>query len=149
MSSALLGAGVYAGTGSETMAVSTVASGILIDLDHVLDFVVFSKMKFSIKNMFVWCDQCLWNKVTLLFHSWELMLLLSIAAISTQNPILLGIMIGAGFHLAADQVVNPRKNPLHKYFYFLSFRIAKGFSREHILVESYSPAEKRTREISN
>ena len=81
--STILGAEIYSVTGSEPMAVSTLASGLSIDLDHVLDFMVFSKTKFSIKNMFVWCDQCLLNKVTLLFHSWELMLLLSIAAIST------------------------------------------------------------------
>jgi hypothetical protein len=149
VSSTLLGAGVYAGTGSEIMAASTVVSGILIDLDHVFDFLVFSKTKFSIRNLFVWCDQCLWDRVTLLFHSWELLLILSIAALSTQNPVLLGIMVGAGFHLASDQVVNPRKNPLHRYFYFLSFRIAKGFSREHILVDSYAPLEKPTRHASN
>lgn len=136
VTSTILSGAVYAVTGSTPMAVSTVASGILIDLDHVLDFLVFSNKKFTLKNMFVWCDKCQWEKVTLLLHSWEMMFFLACLAGITGNPVLLGIVIGAGFHLTGDQIVNPRKNPLHRYFYFLGFRIAKGFRREHILVES-------------
>jgi len=103
--STLLGGSLYASTQSPQIAVSCFLSGIFVDIDHVFDFLIFSGEKFSIKNMLSWCYELRWEKIVLIFHSYEIYLVLGfITYYFFPNNVLIGIMVGSGLHLALDQI---------------------------------------------
>lgn len=90
--SAMLAAALYVYSGSVPMAASCLASGVLIDLDHVVDFHLFSGERFSIANFFSWCNECRWQRITLIFHSYELFGILCAVAYYLDNAVLRGIV---------------------------------------------------------
>ena len=130
--STALGGILYAVTRSWQLAVSSFLSGVFIDIDHILDFLLFSDEKFSVKNLFSWCCSGRWKKITLLLHSYEIYFILIIIAYYFPSEILLGILFGAGLHMILDQARNPACENLSRWFYFLSYRIYAGFSKENI-----------------
>ncbi len=131
--SAVLAAALYAHSHSIPESTICFAGGILIDLDHVIDFVLFSGEKFSPGNFVSWCENR-WQRVTLLFHSYELLSLLFIIMVYLDSAVLRGILWGAGLHLLLDQLWNPKAYGLSPLFYFIGFRIAAGFRREKMQV---------------
>ena len=134
--STLLSGGLYAATRSPQIAVSCFLSGIFIDIDHVFDFLVFSGEKFSFKNMLSWCIEGRWNKIVLIFHSYEILIFLSFIIYYFPDNILVGILLGSGLHLILDQIGNYSFNKYHKlsiWFYFLTFRIFSGFRKEKLI----------------
>ncbi len=134
--STLLSGGLYAATRSPQIAVSCFLSGIFIDIDHAFDFLIFSGEKFSFKNMLSWCIKERWDKVVLIFHSYEILILLGFIMYYFPHNILLGILLGSGLHLILDQTGNCSFSNYHKlfpWFYFFTFRIFSGFRREKML----------------
>jgi hypothetical protein len=136
------GAGIQGGVVyllSQSMEVSiiTFLSGVLIDLDHVLDFLVFSGEKFTLKKFLSWCDEGRWERVSLIFHSYEVYLILAIITYYFPNNILLGLTYGIGFHLLLDQIWNCHicnGLRLFHWFYFLTYRIRVGFHKSKLAV---------------
>jgi len=138
-SSAILGGTIYALTTSKSIAISALVGGVFIDLDHIFDFFIFSGERFSIKNLFSWCDGLRWEKLTLLLHSWEIFLGLVVLAFFYPNHILIGSLLGGGLHLILDQIGNPyralqRKLIPSPLFYFLTYRCFVGFHKDRLLV---------------
>ena len=134
--SALLGGSLYATTQSTQIAVSCFLSGIFIDIDHVFDFLIFSGEKFSVKNMFSWCNELRWQKVTLFFHSYEIYIILSIILYYFPDYMFIGILLGSGLHLALDQIGQScfkKKYKVSPWFYFLVFRLCAGFRKGKML----------------
>ncbi|MBI4350366.1 MAG: hypothetical protein HY550_02900 [Elusimicrobia bacterium] len=124
--SAAAGAAVWGSTGSAAMAVSCLASGILLDADHLLDFYLLAGEPFSVKGFVSWCDELRWEKIYLALHSYELYVLLVLAARLFPGEILYGVLLGMGLHLFMDQTGN---KPLNKWFYFMTFRYRSGFAK--------------------
>ena len=112
------------------------ASGVFIDLDHAIEFMIHHDWRnFTIRNMFTACEHTekqegylKFNKVYLIFHSVELLLLLWIFAIITKNIYLMAVALGCSVHLAMDYMSNAR----HFYSYFITARIVKKFSTEKL-----------------
>lgn len=133
--SSLIGGVLYAVTQSSQAAISSLLSGILLDIDHIFDFLIFSDDKISIKNLFSWCDGGRWEKITLIFHSYELYVLLVVVTYYFHHDILIGAMFGTGFHLLLDVIGNCylRKNfRFSPIFYFLTYRIFAGFNKNRL-----------------
>jgi hypothetical protein len=128
--SAMLAAAVYAYSRSVPEAACCLVSGVLIDLDHVVDFHLFSGERFTLANFFSWCNESRWQKITLIFHSYELFGILCVVAFYLDSAVLRGILWGAGLHLLLDQLANPGRVRLSPWFYLLGYRIAKGFRRD-------------------
>ena len=134
-STALAGA-LYWRTNSCALAGACLVSGVLWDLDHVADFLVFSGEKFTIDNFFSWCNDNRWQRVTLLLHSYELYALLAVWTLFYGGPAAYGVLLGAGLHLLLDQLGNRRPLPgleFSPYFYFLYFRCTADFRKERML----------------
>jgi hypothetical protein len=138
-SSAILSGTIYALTKSKQTAIAAFVSGVLIDLDHLFDFFVFSGERFSIKRFFSWFWDTKWEKVTILFHSYELYFVLGIIAFFYPNDILIGVLLGGGLHLILDQIgvfnfhfgLNSKPAPM---YYFLIYRCFVGFHKDKLLV---------------
>jgi hypothetical protein len=93
---------------------------------------LFAGEKFSVNKMFSWCCEGRWRKITLLLHSYEIYIILLIAAYYRPSEILTGILFGTGLHMMLDQARNPACENLSGWFYFLSYRIYAGFSKENL-----------------
>jgi hypothetical protein len=133
IASVTLASGIYAGTSSVEMASSALFVGIFLDLDHIIDFFIFSGERFSIKGFTSWCYEGRWNKLILMFHSYELFTIYSFLVYKYPNPILLGILCGMGLHLTLDQLGNRhliKAFTISKWFYFFTFRAWGKFHKD-------------------
>ena len=136
ITSAALAGALYTHSHSVPESATCFLSGVLIDLDHIIDFFLFSGEKFSLPAFFSWCNDARWKKISLLLHSYELWGLLCLAAFYFDSAVLRGVLWGAGLHLGLDQIANSKKYPLSPWFYFLWYRIAAGFRRERLMSSS-------------
>ena len=103
---ALCGA-VYALTGSTALTVGAALGGFLIDVDHVLDYVLFeSRRELSPVAFLRHYTEQRHRLAVLLLHSYELLILLALAAWLTGAEWLWGYVLGMGLHLPLDIVFN-------------------------------------------
>ena len=118
--SLIASAATYALSQSLTMAAVTLLSGIFIDADHLIDYVVMNRPPYSIRRCINIYYKSRLTHVFLLLHSWELLGILALAAMASHgNPVATGLLIGMGHHLLLDQIFN---NP-YPLGYFLTFRL--------------------------
>jgi hypothetical protein len=102
---------VFKSTG---MAVSCLLSGILIDLDHIIDYLREHGWPFKVKKFFYVCDKSHFSQIMLLWHGWEWLILFGAAAwLSEWNPWVTGTFIGLTQHMFIDSVFNG--NSLRSY----------------------------------
>ena len=104
---------------------SSLISGVLIDCDHVLDYFWEFRKRFRVKEFF----DIHYNEKNLffmvIFHSWELLALLSICAFSMSwNPWIVGVTIGFTQHIILDQIFNTS----NRWTYFFFWRLRNGFN---------------------
>ncbi len=89
------------------ISVSSFLSGVLIDCDHIFDYLWEFRNRFSIKKFFdvYYNGKMLFSMIV--FHSWELLALLTICAFSMNwNPWIIGTTIGFTQHIVLDQIFN-------------------------------------------
>ena len=115
---------------SWTIATVSFFSGVLIDIDHVFDYFLEFRKRFEVKEFF---DVHHNRKILFfmaIFHSWELLALLSICAfLMSWNPWIVGTIIGFTQHIILDQIFN--KN-LNRLMYFFFWRMKKSFNMNKI-----------------
>lgn len=110
---------------SVALSAAVLIGGVLIDVDHVAEYLFIAKKPFSLRRFFATFYEGRLERVHIFLHSWELMFALLAAAILTGwNPLVAGLFIGMSCHLLLDQICN-RPRPLG---YFLAYRALKGFS---------------------
>lgn len=119
-SSALIAGILYLFFKSWSMALSCFISGILIDIDHVYDFVKETGFPFEWKKMYgIICNNDI-THWTIVFHSWELVFLLAISAWFTDwNPWITGVSAGFGHHVMMDVFHNEVTIPQYSFVWRL------------------------------
>ena len=130
----LVGAGiVYGMFGSFISAVIFIVSGVLLDLDHVFDYIREHHLKsFSIKRLFETCDEDDFEKIVLIFHSYEFLFILWIVITIFKLGIFwIALALGMTMHLVLDQL----RNNVFALTYFLTYRWMKKFDMEHIFIK--------------
>jgi hypothetical protein len=110
-------------------------SGVLIDIDHYLEYCILrKKFPFRYRDLVDFCHRDKSDKVYLYFHAYEYLFVLWFSIFFFHlGKIWLGVTIGLTVHLIFDQFTNPIK-PL---FYFLIFRIQNQFEKTKILSKRY------------
>ncbi len=120
---------VYAG-------ILCLASGVLVDFDHVIEYIIHHRWKnLSLGNIYHVSEQTNYRnsaegfkKLYLLFHSAEIAILLLIAAVYTKNIYILAIATGYSLHIILDCIGNPMQN----IAYFILWRATKGFETDKL-----------------
>ena len=108
--------------------------GFLIDLDHVLEYFFVFGLNFNIYNFFQGRQFLLSDKIYLIFHAWEWLLVLGIVAwlAKKHNKLkifILALALGAFVHLISDVIIN--KFPLK--FYSIIYRASQSYSAPKLL----------------
>ena len=115
-------------------------SGVLVDLDHLIEFFIhYEKKDFTLRKFFSVCRQMLFEKLYLFFHSCELLILLWLSYSFSKNVYLLAISIGYSSHLILDYI----GNPLHVYSYFFIRRFMRKFETREILKNNFPFPDKK------
>ena len=135
-------AAVYAGTGDAALTAGLAAGGFLIDVDHAVDYVLFERQRdlrpASFLRYYVGGKA---QRVVLLLHSYELLVLLAGIAWVTQIAWLWGWVFGMLLHLPLDIIFNG-KFASSGLFHFYSFtvRARAGFRAARFTDRPVRPA---------
>ncbi len=113
-------------------AFASFVSGVFIDLDHIIDYILEYGWHINIKKFFKVFYNAEFKRLYLILHSWEFLLLLAVSGwLTGWNPWITGTLIGAGQHLICDQITN-RPALLG---YSLIWRWKKKFDRNIIILK--------------
>ncbi len=113
------------------ISTSAFLSGVLIDCDHIIDYFWEFRNRFSLKKFFdvYYNGKMLFSMIV--FHSWELLVLLSICAfLMSWNPWIIGATIGFTQHIVLDQTFN-KPSRCYKpnwWIYFFFYRFKNDFN---------------------
>lgn len=107
---------------------ASLLAGILIDIDHLLDYYLQRGFSLRMKNIYIWfCDKK-YKFVFIFFHSLELILLLWVAiSVFKLGMLWVAFAIGLTQHIIIDIFSN---RELTSYAYLLSYRVIKGFKKK-------------------
>lgn len=110
---------------------ASLVAGILIDLDHILDYCLQQGLTLKVKYIYFWCIEKRYKFLFLFFHSIELVFIIWFVI----NVFKLGIFwiafaIGITQHMLLDIIYN--RKLMHNYAYFLSYRMLKNFKKENL-----------------
>lgn len=94
-------------TKSWPMTAASLAMGIFMDGDHVVDYVREFGVRLNMKKLFEASYQRTFKRSWLVLHAWEwLPFVIAAAWGSRWNPWVVGLALGWFQHLLADQLIN-------------------------------------------
>jgi hypothetical protein len=132
---------VYAGTGSPALTVGLAAGGFLIDVDHVVDYVLFERQRDLRPASFLrYYVNGRAERVVLVLHSYELLVLLAAIAWGTGIAWLWGWVFGMMLHLPLDVIFNGKfasSGLIH--FYSFIVRARAGFRADRFTDRARRP----------
>lgn len=115
-------------------------SGIFVDFDHIVEFIIhFGRKDFNFRKIYQVCEEMLFDRLYLIFHSAEIAILFWAAALYTKNIYLLSIAVGYSSHLLLDFI----GNPIHAFSYFIIRRFIRGFETDRLMKKNLSRPKKR------
>ena len=116
-------------------AISCLICGVLIDLDHHLDyFLAKHEIPWHYRDLVYFGATDKNHKMYLWFHSYESLILLWGAIYYFNLDIVwVGAAVGMTVHVLCDQFYNP----LHPMVYFLTYRVAQNFSKDKLLAKDF------------
>ena len=110
---------------------SSLAGGILIDIDHAVDYFFHNGIDWRAGRFFEWCYNDRWQRLVLILHSVELVFLLWLVIwFFNLGIVWMAFAIGMSQHLVLDILSNKRVKVMS---YFFVFRCFQGFRKERLL----------------
>lgn len=108
--------------------------GFLIDLDHVLEYLLVFNGQFNLQHFFDGRQFLFSEQLHLWFHAWEHALVLLLIAYffrrnKTVKIIVMTLAFAGTIHLISDCIIN-RVPP---QFYSLSYRASRGFAMKNLM----------------
>jgi hypothetical protein len=152
-SSVVAGGALYWSTGSASALTGAMIGGFLIDSDHVIDQIwsirygapfrrprhgdeIDNRPESPIRWVMNLLRPRKLLRLPLVFHSYELLVLIIIITLVLRTPFLIGLLAGYVLHLSLDMIRHHREfnSP---FFYLISYRLAQGFRRDCLIKREY------------
>ena len=129
VTTAIAGGAVLASTGSIPLTAGLVVGGFLIDVDHVVDYLLVERRRELTPDAFLrYYTEGHARRMVLALHSYEVFLALAALAWWLGSVWVAGYLAGGAMHLALDIGFNGRLTPRNIFaFYSFGFRWAHGF----------------------
>lgn len=124
-----LAALIYAMTKNIFYAAMFISGGILIDIDHLVDYFLYFRKAFRLGD-FLGLEYLRSGKIYLFMHSWEVVFIIAASGVLFKSQALVILSLGLLLHLIIDNA--QRKNFL---VYFLIYRFRKKFDLRVLLPE--------------
>jgi len=136
VTSAALSGLLYAMLKSWPMSIACLISGILVDLDHVLDYIVEFGPKPDLKNFLSSFPEGRYHRIFILLHAWEWVVIGTVAVwLTGWQPWAVGALAGYVLHMVFDQFVNHPDS----WGYFLLWRSRHTFVAKHVFGMHWPP----------
>ena len=153
-SSLVAGGALYWATGSGVALAGSMLGGFFIDIDHVIDqlwSIVKGAplMKSQASNVSThdtkgnararvahYLRRRKLVRLPLIFHSFELLLLLIIMTAYFRTPFLIGFAAGYALHLSLD-LIRHHHEFRSPFFYLIVYRSSHGFRRDRLIKPEY------------
>ena len=101
--SAIISGILYAIFKSWGLSIASLITGIFIDVDHIIDYFFENGFRIQWRESLNYFYKEEHQRITLLFHGWEWLCCLGIAAVLTEyNLWVTGALIGYGHHIISD-----------------------------------------------
>lgn len=134
-----LGLALWFFTKSFPAAILCFISGIFMDLDHIIEYLIQYGLKdFTLRNVYNVSINTpkrhleqRFKKLYLVFHSWEIAILLIFLAAYTKNIYVFAFAAGYFIHLVMDYL----GNELYCPSYFIIYRAMKKFDTDKLIEE--------------
>jgi membrane-bound metal-dependent hydrolase YbcI (DUF457 family) len=98
---------LYALFASWALSTASLITGILTDIDHIIDYFIEHGIRIRIKEFFPFFYKERHQRITLLFHGWEWLFCLCTTAVITDfNLWIAGLLVGYGHHIISDYLYN-------------------------------------------
>jgi hypothetical protein len=108
-------------------------TGVFIDIDHVIDYFLNRGSRFNPRDFYNCCMELKLQRLSLIFHSYELVAVLWIAiAAFSPGDIWKAAAIGYTQHIILDMARNMSVGKLEWRTYSFIFRMKNGFRTERI-----------------
>lgn len=119
--------------------IAGILGGVLVDLDHFIDYFLAFGFSFDLRYFNSGMQFLKSDRILILFHAWEYVLVLAIIALLFKNRIarsfFLALSIGLLFHLTADVLIDHM--PIKSYS--ITYRLEKHFQLEPLVTpENYA-----------
>ena len=135
VSGIILGAGAYAITGNMTLSAASFLSAFMCDIDHAIEYGMYcarTKVKPTLKEFSSGEYFAKKDTICVIFHAYEYLAALIIAAIITRHPAAVGIAMGYALHLVLDTI----GNDCTFIGYCITYRIKVKFSLSKVCVKN-------------
>src|SRR3989475_4405367 len=132
VTTAIAGGAVLASTGSIPVTAGLVVGGFLIDVDHVVDYLLVERRREPTPAAFLrYYTEGHARRMVLALHSYEVFLALAALAWWLGSVWVAGYLAGGAMHLALDIAFNGRLTPKNIFaFYSFGYRLAHRFDAE-------------------
>lgn len=143
-----LAVAAYAATGGRFSAAFMAGiSSVLIDCDHVLDYMLCNKRWGGMKHFFASCEEGRLPRLYLVLHSFELVCFLwLLVGTGVAAAWGVGLTIGITGHLLMDWVGN--RHIVKPSFYWLWFRAANRFDGNRLYLTPPAPLNAEPVEVT-
>jgi len=109
-------------------------AGVLVDIDHVLDYLINYGFRFRIKTFWYCSMRTKYGRLSLVLHSYELVILFWVLILAVRpGNIWTAAAVGMTQHLILDHIRNIRCGKMGWQPYFFLFRLKKGFATDRIM----------------
>lgn len=89
------------------LTIASFISGVFIDLDHLVDYLIENGIHFNVNDFLNFIYEEKNKKIIFLFHGWEWsIVLITVDWITNWNPWITGVLIGYGHHIFLDALFN-------------------------------------------
>lgn len=135
LSGIILGAGAYAITKNVALAGTSCLSAFMCDIDHALEYGLYcarTKVKPTLKEFSSGEYFEKKDTICVIFHAYEYLAVLIIAALITRNSVIIGITMGYALHLLLDTI----GNDCTFIGYCITYRIMVRFKLDKICVKN-------------
>ena len=130
----MVGAAVTIYFKSFTCGVASFLTGVLIDVDHILDHFLNYGFRFRIKTFYYCCTRNKYGRLSLILHSYELVILLWALIFTLRlGSIWTAAAIGMTQHLILDHIRNIARGKVGWQPYFFLFRLKNRFMTDRIM----------------
>ena len=130
---------MYVASGSATAGTMFASVHVLMDLDHIPDYIFWGSRPLGINRFFKDTYFPNWSRVVLLFRAFEWLAVMVVLLVLFPSWELAGVTLGYGAHMFMDQLGNTSaegKRGASPLFYFISYRIQNGFRTPLLFIVS-------------
>jgi hypothetical protein len=116
-----------------TSLVAALIGGVLIDLDHLIDYYIAFGLNFRLDHIISGFEFLKNEKIYLFFHAWEYVAIFMILAFFLKNKSIKSIFLGLAMGILLHLVVDIYLNGMTYNSYLLTKRIKNNFLIEKIV----------------